>query len=119
MWQNLDRYMLMLSPSLPFGEQKPTINENHGNLWAAKEGLNGSMTLKDLKMDAAETNRLLSKSIRNKEIGTSRRYTQLENQEYSSSSSIHSFSVSSTVSPPSLSPGQNHSILYLFERHNA
>ena len=120
MWETIEKYLSIISPSLQFDRKMRSVNDftdaNQPSPYIDQPP-NHISQLQDRMMNSGGTNRLMSKNIHDEETGTSGYYSQLENQEYSSSL-IH-FSTSSSAFPTqSLYRGQNHSKEYLFDRHH-
>ena len=120
MWQNIERFISILSPSLTVEKKTHTLNgltDANQPLPSIEQPPNRAELLQGRIMNSSGTNRLMSKNIHDEETGTSGYYSQLENQEYSSSL-IHFSTPSSAFPTQSLYRGQNHSKVYLFDRHH-
>ena len=120
MWQNIEKYLSILSPSLQFNTKTHSVNSfTDANQLppSIEQPPNRISQLQSRMMNSSGTNRLMSKNIHDEETGTSGYYSQLENQEYSSSL-IHFSATSSAFPTQSLYHGQNHSKEYLFDRHH-
>ena len=114
------KYLSIISPLLQFDTKTHSINgftdANQPPPKSIDQHPNRTALLQNRMMNSGKTNRLMSKNIHDEETGTSGYYSQLENQE-DSSSLIHFSTASSAFPTQSLYRGQNHSKKYLFDRH--